>query len=220
MIQFIKIKERGLKIWKDPVWSKVIAAGILSLIAIIAAKFTNHSWQEIYNYAIQLLTFNVPIYGLLSLIAIYFITKLIVKFFRKRNTSFWRENIGNYTFKELYNILLTEKLPIATRGMEMFGQLAPDDDLLTLFQLYYIHLNTGVEFDDNIGDGYYLYSILAPRFVGFGLVDSYQAPIRNLPGETKVAYKISELGRKFHASLEKIILADKIKQFKKNKERL
>lgn len=37
-MNFKSIKEGTLKIWKDPVWSKVISAGIIALIAVGWAK--------------------------------------------------------------------------------------------------------------------------------------------------------------------------------------
>jgi hypothetical protein len=126
--------------------------------------------------------------------------------------------MGNYTFKELYNILLTQTLPVATIGMNMSRMPAPTDDLLTLFRIYYTYLNKGVDFDDNLDDGNYLYSVLAPRLVGFGLVETYQNPLNNLPDETEIAYKTSELGHRFHASIDKIILAEKMKELKSKKK--
>ena len=65
--------------------------------------------------------------------------------------------------------------------------------------------------------GSYLYGVLAPRLMGFGLVDAYQKPLNDLPNRTEVAYKTSELGHRFHASLDKINLAEKIKELKSKK---
>jgi hypothetical protein len=213
-----KLKEGFLKIWKDPVWSKVISAIIIALIAISWAKITNHSWKEIYDFVINVLSFKLPIYLFLSIIAFYFIVKLCIRLFRKRKDPLWDEQMGNYTFKELHNILLTETFPVTTMRMQMSGMPAPTDDLLMLFRIYYTYLNKGVDFDDNIDDGSYLYSVLAPRLVGFGLVDAYQKPLNNLPERTEVAYKTSELGHKLHASLDKVILAEKMKELKSKKE--
>jgi hypothetical protein len=212
-----KIKEVFFKIWRDPVWSKVISVGILALIGITYAKITNHSWNEIYDLIITNLSFKIPLFVFLSIIALYFIIKKLIQLFRKRKSSFWNEQIGNYTFKELYNILLTETLPIQTQGMKMSGRPAPTHDLLTLFRIYYSQLNKGFGIYDNLDDGGYLYAVFAPRLVGFGLVDEYQKPDENLPDRTDVAYKTSILGHKFHASLDKIILASKLKELRKKK---
>ena len=213
-MSFKSIKERFLKIWKDPVWSKVISAGIIALIAVIWAKVTNHSWSEIYDFILTVLSFKLPIYLFLSVIALYFIVRLCIKLFRKRKDPLWDEQMGNYTFKEMYNILLTETFPVTTMRMQMSGMPAPTDNLLMLFRIYYTYLNKGVDFDDHIDDGGYLYSVLAPRLVGYGLVEAYQKQLNDLPDQTEVAYKTSELGHKFHASLEKVILPEKIKEYK------
>jgi hypothetical protein len=213
-MNFKNIKEGFLKIWKDPVWSKVISAGIIALIAVIWAKITNHSWAEIYEFIIKVLSFQLPVYIFLSVIGLYFIVKLCIKLFKKRKDPLWDEQMGNYTFKELYNILITETFPVTTMGMQMSGRAAPNDDLLMLFRMYYTYLNKGIDFDDNIQDGGYLYGVLAPKLVGYGLVEAFEKPLRDLPDQTEVAYKTSELGHRFHASLEKVILPEKIKEYK------
>lgn len=216
-----KTGEWFLKIWKDPVWSKVISAGIIAAIAVIWAKISNYSWQEIYDFVLTVLSYQIPIYLFLSIIALYYIIKLCIRLFKKRKDPLWDEQMGNYTFKELYNILLTETFPVTTMRMQMSGMPAPEDNLLILFRIYYTILNKGVDFDDNLDDGSYLYSVLSPRLLGYGLVEAYQKPLNDLPDRTEIAYKTSELGHKFHASLEKVILPEKIKEAKtkmKNKK--
>ena len=213
-MNFESFKEGFLKIWKDSVWSKVISAGIIALVAVVWAKITNHTWAEVNDFVVKFLTFRMPVYIFLSAIGTYFIVQLLKNFFIKSKDPLWDEQMGNYTFTELHNILLTETFPVTTNGMQMSGMNAPNDDLLMLFRIYYIYLNKGVGFDDNIEDGSYLYSVLAPRFVGYGLVDVYQKPLNDLPDRTEVAYKTSLLGHKFYASLEKIILPEKIKEYK------
>ncbi len=209
-MSFENIKANFSKIWKDAVWSKVISTGIIALIALTWAKITNHTWAEIYGFIISALSFKLPVYLFLSVIGLYFIVKL----FKKRKDPLWDEQIGNYTFKDLYNILLTETFPVKTVGMQMSGMPAPTDSLLFLFRIYYTYLNKGIDFEDNINDGSYLYSVLAPRLVGYGLVEVYQKPLSDLPDQMETAYKTSELGHKFHASLEKVRLPEKIKEYK------
>lgn len=213
-MNFKVIKEGLLKIWKDPVWSNLISAGIIALIALIWAKITNHTWAEIYDFVLKVLAFKLHIYIFLSAIGLYFTVKLCIKLFRKKKDPLWDEQIGNYTFKELYNILITQTFPVATNGMQMSGMPAPTDDLLMLFRVYYTYLNKGVDFDDNIQDGSYLYSVLAPKLLGYGLVEAYQKPLNDLPDRSEVAYKTSGLGHKFHASLDKVILPEQIKDYK------
>jgi hypothetical protein len=81
------------------------------------------------------------------------------------------------------------------------------------------HLNpkqSGIE--DNLNDGGYLYGIFAPHMVGFGLVEVYQKPDSNLPDQTDVAYKTSELGHRFHSSLNKLKLKQKMKEIRQKKK--
>jgi len=215
----LNIKKTFSKTWKDPVWSKVIAAGILASVGLFWAKITNHSWEEIYAFIIFVLSFKFPLFIFLSVIAFYFIIKKCIQLFRNKKDSFWDEQMGNYTFKELYNILLTENLPIPTVGMQISGRPAPTDNLLFLFRLYYSSLNKGFGIGDNLDDGGYLWSVFAPRMVGFGLVDEYQKPDENLPDRTDVAYKTSALGHRFHASIDKLVLADKLKMLKEKSKK-
>ncbi len=214
-----RIRESFLRIWKDPVWSKVIATAIIAIAGLIWARVTNHTWEQIYLYLLQVLAFKVPLSFVLSAIALYFIVLRIVSVIRNRKDPFWDEQIGNYTFKELYNIMLLEKWDVPTRGMSIWGQKAPEDDLLTLFCIYYSILTKGVDFYYNVGDGHYLYGSLAPKFVGYGLVDAYDKEDENLPGKTNIAYKTSELGHRFHSKLDKIGLKDRVREEKRKRRR-
>jgi len=213
-----KTKETFLKIWRDPVWSNVIAGSFIIAIPVVLAKITHHTWGEIYQFLKTILSFELPVYFFLSVIGLYFIVQLCRQIFIKKKDPLWDEQIGNYTFKQLYNILLTQTFPVRTDGMVMTGRQPPSGDLLYLFRLYYLHLNKGVDIEDNTDDGGYLYSIFAPKMVGFGLVDEYQKPDVNLPNVTDTAYKTSALGHKFHASLEKVMLDNRMKEMKKNKK--
>lgn len=39
-MNFKRIKDGFLKVWKDPVWSKVISTGIIAFIVVLWAKTT------------------------------------------------------------------------------------------------------------------------------------------------------------------------------------
>jgi hypothetical protein len=43
------------KIWKDPVWSKVIAAAIIAIFAFLYTYFTD-SWSNIFLFSVQIYT--------------------------------------------------------------------------------------------------------------------------------------------------------------------
>lgn len=214
-----KLKEKFLIVWKDAVWSNIIAATILAIIGVTWAKITNHSWNEIYGFILNLLNFNFPLYVFLSVFALFFILKKCTQLFKRNIHPLFDVQVGNYTFKELVQIMQRERLQISTFGMKMSGYNPPDEDLLFLFKAYYSSLNKGFGFDDIIeGDGGYLYNILAPRFVGFGLVDTHKQPLNDLPDKSEVAYKMNDLGRHFHSLLEKWELQYQLKEEKKKKK--
>lgn len=199
-----KLWELVLKIWKDSVWSKVISAGIIILIGTLWAKYSNYTSQQIYDFVIFILSYKLPLFVFLSIIAIYFLIKLVIKLFKRKADPIWDEQVGNYKFKELYRILANQNLPIRTVGMGYSGRKPPEDDLLNLFHMYSAFLNKGVNLDDDYGDGGYLYGVLAPKLVGYGIVDKIET--KNLQIDVMdVKYQTSEVGLKFFALLEKVI---------------
>ena len=192
------------KIWKDSVWSRIISTGLILLITSIWTNYSGYNIKDIYNFIINGLTFRIPIYFFLSITGLYFLTKLIVKLFRKKADPIWDEQIGNYSFKELYEILLNQNYEVGTNGMGYSGRKPPKDNLLTLFHNYSPLLNRGIDLDDNIDDGGYLYGILAPKLVGYGLVKKLES--KNLEIDVMdLKYETSENGHKFFALLEKTI---------------
>lgn len=193
-----------LKIWKDPVWSKVISAGIILLIATIWTKYSNYSSQQVYDFFILLLTYKLPIYVFLSIIGLYFLIKLLIRLFKKKIDPIWDEQVGNYKFKELYHILSNQNFPVGTVGMNWSGQKPPEDDLLTMFLTFITFFNRGLKLEDNLDDGGYLYGVLAPKLVGYGLLDKIET--KNLQIDVMdINYQTSEVGHKFYALLEKSI---------------
>lgn len=70
-----KIINKLLLIWKDPVWSKVISAAIIGLSLWVWAQYSIYSANDIYTFFINILSFKIPIFLILSiaaLILIYF----------------------------------------------------------------------------------------------------------------------------------------------------
>jgi hypothetical protein len=199
-----KIWESIIKIWKDPVWSKVISAGIILFIATIWTKYSNYSSQQVYDFLISTLTYKLPIFVFLSIIGLYFSIKLLIRVFKKKNDPIWDEQIGNYKFKELYHILSSQNFPVSTVGMSWSRQKPPEDDLLTMFHNYSTFFNRGVKLDDDFQDGGYMYGVLAPKLVGYGILDKIET--KNLEIDVMdIKYQTSELGHKFYALLEKSI---------------
>ncbi|AEE49467.1 hypothetical protein Halhy_1575 [Haliscomenobacter hydrossis DSM 1100] len=201
---FRKIWNWILSIWKDPVWSKVISAGIILLISTVWLKYSNLTFKEIYNGLIEGLAFKAPIFVFLSLIAAYFLLKLFQKSFKRKSDPIWNEQVGNYKFSELYHILANQNFPVETRGMSWLGRKPPEDDLLSMFYTYITLFNRGLSLDDELNGGGYLYGVLAPKLVSYGLIDKIEA--KNLRIDVMdIKYQTSELGHKFYALLEKSI---------------
>jgi hypothetical protein len=193
-----------LRIWKDPVWSAVISAGIILIIATIWTKYSKYSSQQIYDFLIFILSYKVPVFVFLSIAGIYFLTKLAIRLFNRKIDPIWDEQVGNYKFKELYKILSNQNLPIGTVGMGYSGKKPPQEDLLTMFHAYTTFFNKGIKLEDDNDDGGYLYGVLAPKLVGYGLVDKIET--KNLKIDVMdVKYQTSEVGHKFFALLEKSI---------------
>lgn len=206
-----KIWEFIKKIWKDSVWSKLIATGLIILITSIWSRYSIYSLSDIYTFLIKGLTYKIPIFVFISVIGLYFIVKLVIKLFRKNEDSIWDEQVGNYKFKELYDILLNQNYEVRTIGMKYSGMNPPKEDLLTLFYTYSPFLNKGINLDDNIEDGGYLYGVLAPKLVGYGIVNKIES--KNLYIDViDVKYETSEVGHKFFALLEKTIHLKKEKK--------
>lgn len=198
-----RIWEKIVLIWKDPVWSKVIASAIIFIFATIWAKYNKYDLEDIYGFFMKFLSFRFPVYFYLSLIAFVFLIRFIIYILKKKRDPIWDEQIGNYTFKELYEILENQTLAARTQGMIWSGKESPNESLLTLFYFYSLFLNQGVTVDDNIEDGGYLYGVLSPKLLSYGLVDQLQwRTTENAIIDYK--YQTSVLGHKFYSLLERL----------------
>ncbi|AEA45342.1 hypothetical protein [Fluviicola taffensis] len=193
-----------VKVWKDPVWSKVISAGIILLVATLWTKYSNYSAQEVYTFIVSCLKYELPVFVFLSIIGLFFLTKWLIRFFKRNKHPIWDEQVGNYKFGELYHILLNQNLPFGTNGMNWSGQEPPQEDLLNMFHVYSPFFNKGVTLNDELNDGGYLYGVLAPKLVGYGLLEKIET--KNLQIDVMdIKYQTSEVGYKFYALLEKSI---------------
>lgn len=197
------------KIWKDSVWSKIISAGLILLIATIWTKYSQYSIENIYDFLISGLTYKAPVFIFLSAFGAYFIINFFLKLLRKKPDPIWDEQVGNYKFKELYKILSNQNYPVGTVGMEHSGIKPPNQDLLKLFHAYSPMLNRGIDLDSHLGDGGYLYGVLAPKLVGYGLVNKLES--KNLEiNVMDIKYETSEVGHKFFSLIEKNIHLNEI----------
>ncbi len=203
MIKQKKIWKKIIEIWKDPVWSKVISTAIIFIIVTIWAKYSNYTNEQVYNFFILILIYKIPVFLFLSLIGLYFISKAVIKLLEKKNDPIWNEQIGNYTFEELYKILSSQNYPVGTVGMGYSRINPPENDLMSMFHAFSPILNRGIGMDYEADEGY-LYGVLSPKLVSYGLVDKIET--KNLEIDVMdIKYQTSENGYKFFALLEKTI---------------
>jgi ABC-type multidrug transport system fused ATPase/permease subunit len=192
------------KIWADPVWSSVIAALIFLIVTGVIAVIKKLSIVDLYSLVIQFLNFKIPIYLVLSVFGGLFLIRYLYRFFNKRENIIWKEKIGDYTFEELYKILQNQNLPVQTRGMEWANKEAPKEDLLTLFRMYKVYLNMEVTSDAPFGDGGYIYGVLCPKLVSYGIVEKIDYK-DSRSGLDMIKYETTEIGHKFYRLVEKVV---------------
>jgi len=157
------------------------------------------------------LLINIKIWqSLLLLICLYILYRFITYFRSKRlhmNNPIWKEQVGNYTVGELFTILKDENLPLRTVGMDISGVDPPDDNLLVLFETYEIFLNAGVSNESALGDHGYIWGILAPKLMGYGLLT--QSVVTNDDKgflSTTTTYQTSELGHEFSSAMRRLYI--------------
>ena len=206
---FSRIWSIGKKIWHDPVLSKVIASLIIIIGVTIIAIIKKITISDIGLYLLSFLNFQIPIYIILSLIGLLYLIKLAVHFYTNKHSSYWNEKIGDYTFKDLYQILRSQTLPLTTNAMQWMGRQAPKDDLLVQFYIYKMYLNMGVSLDLDTGDGGYLYGILCPKLVSYGLVERIDYKDTRTEMDL-IKYQTTENGNKFYVTLEKLLVLKEI----------
>jgi hypothetical protein len=98
--------------------------------------------------------------------------------------------------------------------MSCSGQKPPQENVLTRFDMFSPFLNKGVDFESRMDDAGYLYGVLCPHLLKYGLVtkeDRYDEGTRL----TLSKYQTSQDGYKFLALLEKYNLRQKMNQKEK-----
>ncbi|MGB4850423.1 MAG: hypothetical protein WBP41_21025 [Saprospiraceae bacterium] len=193
-----RIMDFILYIWKDPVWSKVISAGIIGACLFLWAIVS-------YETFIDIISYKIPVYLYLLICVLLYLIYLIAKEAKQIENPIWKEQVGNYTFKELYTILATKDLPVPTIGMKYSNVQPPNHNIIELFLHSTIYLNRGISLDDDINDGGYLHGVLAPYLAGFGLVIATPTTIRSTNVPT-TKYQMSDVGHKFYSLLERLQL--------------
>ena len=204
----------------------------VALILAIVVPLTGLAWNLIlfllgipneqatqlnfFKLAVNLLNINLLIKFKVWHLAVISLATYIVfrmaRFFWTKNSMkhnpIWNEQVGNYTVRELFKTLKSEHLQVQTRGMEMSGIEPPDDDLLTLFETNAIFLNAGISMESEIGDHGYVWGILAPKLMSYGIVSQTITRNEKLGFEfTTTTYQTSELGHKFISAMNRLYTA-------------
>ena len=201
-----KVKSRILGIWKDPVGSGIILFIITAILTWGWNTIDVNSFTVFKGYIFDVLKYRLPFWiSILFGLAIW-MCLLIYRRFKKKDTfennPIWNEQLGDYTTKELYLILLKQTLPFRTRGMMWSDEKPPADNLIILLSKYEIFFSHGVSNLDNIHDGGYAYGILAPKLLQYQLVGCKTEKDKH--DIEKITYQTSDLGRKFISNLERL----------------
>ena len=198
-----KIKYPGFlnKIWHDPVWGKVIYAVLLFLAGLLYSFIATLSKEiSFYDAFIDTINFSLPLYVIFIILTLAVIAYGIaykIRQKRKRHIGKFdvEQKVGNFTFRELHNALLTHEME-APIEMLKFLQ-GRKIDLLTLFILYQRQFNLGIEWE---GD-HFSYYTLGPTLMSYGLTE--KAPTKNkLDSIGSDIIQTSKIGLKFYAMLE------------------
>ncbi len=203
-----KIEYIGLfqKVWNDQVLSQIISVTILWIIttvyALAQSNFKKDSLKQIFLTPIN---FQIELYKILIFAVISVLIYIVLFKWRQRQKKYLgnfdiEHIVGNFTFRELYNALLTHRieLPASLRSSQSDSKC----DLLTLFILYQRQLNIGIEWDHAGDQGFFMYHSLAPTLMTYGLAE--KAPSKNKADSLGLdIIQTSEVGYKFYALIER-----------------
>lgn len=199
-----KIEYKGLfqRLWNDQVLSQLISVGILSLLTLLYSFFVTVFKDISFLQALtDTLIFRFELYKILIFIAVAVsVSILIYKWRQKRNKRIGKfdieQKVGNFTFRELYNALLTHKIetPMNLMGPGMDREI----DLLILFILYQRQLNLGSEWQHD----HFTHYTLGPTLMTYGLTE--KVPTTNkLDSVGSEMIQTSKIGYEFYALLER-----------------
>jgi hypothetical protein len=203
-----KKKNHFSAVWKDSVFSKVIANGILllfTLIAIIIGQLLNVSTAEefiTYFFCLEIKLYLLLLTAIIILVGYY----TYLRFLRKKDDgskAFLSQEIGDYRFGDLNNILLTsyQEIPLVLQ----FEMGHKELDLLTLFKITIPLYCSGMDWDNPNDESGFLYYRLGPRLISYGLLDRVPS-ITNDTNQNINSFTIqpSKEGFKFFALLESL----------------
>lgn len=197
----LKYKGKFEKLWTDPVWSKVISAAIIALVTILySIGKTAFENKSLFDSIVKVLNLEIKVYLYLLFSFISIFIYFLINFFRnklnKRHLGFeLDQKVGNFTFRELHNALLTHIIETPSS----LKQGAPDMiDLLTVFKIYARIFNQGVQWEDDM-DTYYK---IGPTLMSYGIIE--KVPTTNMSDVIGMEMlQTSKIGFEFLAMLEK-----------------
>lgn len=196
-----KIKEKNyfIKIWSDPVLSKVISVLILSVLTILYS-FLSSIFEKISfrDALLNTLTYKFELYKILIFLIITIVLFIGLYYLRKKRKNTVGkfdidQKVGSFTFRELYNALLTHKI-------DVFHELPPKKelDLLNLFIMYQRPLNMGVDWEYQD----FLYYTLGPVLMSYGLTEKIPTTNKSDVTESEMI-QTSNVGYEFLAMIER-----------------
>lgn len=198
----LKYRGKFEKLWTDPVWSKVISAAIIAIITILySIGKTAFEDKSFYDAIIKVLNLEIEVYIYLIFtiisIVVYYLINLIRKKINKSHLGFeLDQKVGNFTFRELHNALLTHIIETPSR-LHTYG--TPETiDLLTVFKVYARIFNQGVQWEDDM-DTYYK---IGPTLMSYGIIE--KVPTTNKSDTIGMEMlQTSKIGFEFLAMMEK-----------------
>lgn len=202
----IEYKSKLALAWKDPVWSKVISVGILSIVTLIyslAKSLITEGKGGVLQVLESAINYRISVYHFLMIAAILSLLnlgwiryKLFAGVRIESKPSFNTEQlIGDFTFRELFNALLTRSVNVP--------HLEKEYDLLTLFKSSERHLNVGLNIDEPGELSAFIFFNLAPILVSYGLVDVVYQESDTSNGKKLQTFVTSKTGLQFRVTLAK-----------------
>lgn len=210
----IKEKKGFLKrTWSDPVWSKVISAVIIAVGSVLIAlaktlysalDLSKFNFNELATITLSYQFTVAEIFIVIIVITLLYLVIVIFKRIKNKEsiviTSFnTDQKIGNFTFRELYNALLTFRLNIPD-AMRANGW-PNNDTLLNQFIVFQRMINTGVDIDAPGPEAMFLYFSVAPSLMSYGLVE--MTNIKSQGNDDVISLRTSENGYLFLNTLER-----------------
>lgn len=203
-------------VWKDPVISQIIANWIWYIVPIIATLvFSYYKKEEIYLNIKSLMFLDIKLYILAVFISLSLILrKIYFKFCSKQKKQikhFQSNQIGNYRFPDLNNILLSTVIILPRYYQNILG--VDELDLLTCFRMFISRFNMGIGWNHPADEDGFLYYQLGPILMSYDLCEKITSLENNQVGNINT-YDIqtSQNGLKFFAVLESL---DRIENHKK-----